>query len=80
MQYWVDNLREPVLFDLAVQKSRESVPHTVFLEIGPKPTLKAHLPDIFPKVCKGVFYLVYHLLIPFIFTLPPIIFRSLSSH
>ncbi|XP_025087737.1 uncharacterized protein LOC112560253 [Pomacea canaliculata] len=49
VQYWVDNLREPVLFDLAVQRSRDSAPHTVFLEIGPKPTLKAHLSDIFPK-------------------------------
>ncbi|KAL8578301.1 hypothetical protein ACOMHN_005692 [Nucella lapillus] len=47
--YWVSNLRKPVLFDQAVLQSRTSQSRQLFVEIGPKPVLRAHLADIFPK-------------------------------
>ncbi|XP_076458184.1 phenolphthiocerol/phthiocerol polyketide synthase subunit C-like [Babylonia areolata] len=49
VDYWVDNLRQPVLFDQAVRQSREAPSRQLFVEIGPKPVLRAHLSDIFPK-------------------------------
>ncbi|KAK7088495.1 hypothetical protein V1264_022408 [Littorina saxatilis] len=49
VDYWVANLRQPVLFDQAVVQSRDPKHKPHFVEIGPKPVLRSHLPDIFPK-------------------------------
>ncbi|KAK7490870.1 hypothetical protein BaRGS_00017926 [Batillaria attramentaria] len=49
-QYWMDHLRQPVLFSKAVSRavSEKKPANTVLLEIGPKPVLPAHLNDMFP--------------------------------
>nr|KAG5709604.1 hypothetical protein BaRGS_001654 [Batillaria attramentaria] len=49
VDYWVGNMRNPVLFHQAISKSWESKQKNVFIEIGPKPVLRAHLGDIFPR-------------------------------
>nr|KAG5702438.1 hypothetical protein BaRGS_027525 [Batillaria attramentaria] len=50
VSYWVDNLRKPVLFRQAMAESLSAgqSSRTVFLEIGPKPVLTAHMKDLFP--------------------------------
>lgn len=49
-RYWTTHLREPVLFSKAVKTARKKNPgKTVFLEIGPRAVLKAHIHDIFPN-------------------------------
>ncbi|XP_060082561.1 phenolphthiocerol/phthiocerol polyketide synthase subunit C-like [Ylistrum balloti] len=45
-EYWQRNVSEPVKLYHALRKSTNEMP-TIFLEIGPKPVLKAHLTDIF---------------------------------
>uniref|UniRef100_A0A2C9MA35 Uncharacterized protein n=1 Tax=Biomphalaria glabrata TaxID=6526 RepID=A0A2C9MA35_BIOGL len=47
--YWVNNMREPVRFYEAVQKSFAKGYKNVYIEIGPKPVMRAHANDIFPK-------------------------------
>ena len=51
VEYWVHNMRKPVLFRQAMRKATEgaSTSVTVALEIGPKPVLKAHMKDLFPS-------------------------------
>ncbi|XP_069139165.1 mycocerosic acid synthase-like [Argopecten irradians] len=44
--YWQQNVANPVLFYQAINESTGNKP-TIFLEIGPRPVLKAHLSDIF---------------------------------
>ncbi|XP_069139183.1 phenolphthiocerol synthesis polyketide synthase type I Pks15/1-like [Argopecten irradians] len=44
--YWQQNVANPVLFHQAIIESTHNKP-TIFLEIGPRPVLKAHLNDIF---------------------------------
>ena len=48
--HWADNMKKPVLFHQAVINSVPSnaSSSTVFLEIGPKPVLRAHMEDLFP--------------------------------
>nr|KAG5702441.1 hypothetical protein BaRGS_027528 [Batillaria attramentaria] len=50
VSYWADNLRKPVLFRQAMAESLSAgqSSRTVFLEIGPKPVLTAHMKDLFP--------------------------------
>ena len=45
-EYWAENVRKPVLFMQSVKKASESNKTNIFLEIGPKAVLKAHLPTI----------------------------------
>ncbi|XP_059176708.1 mycocerosic acid synthase-like [Physella acuta] len=47
--YWVSNMREPVRFFDAVQKTFTKGYKNVYIEIGPKPVMRAHANDIFPK-------------------------------
>lgn len=47
IHYWVDNMRCPVLFHQAIAKSVEAKQKNVFIEIGPRSVLRAHLADIF---------------------------------
>lgn len=46
--YWAKNVTEPVLFHHAIVESKQNFANAIFLEIGPTPVLKAHLPNIFP--------------------------------
>ena len=50
VDYWADNVKNPVLFQQAITGSvaASSPSNTVFLEVGPKPILCAHLQDLFP--------------------------------
>ena len=50
VEYWADNVKNPVLFQQAITGSvaASSASNTVFLEVGPKPVLRAHLQDLFP--------------------------------
>ncbi|XP_021359466.1 probable polyketide synthase 16, partial [Mizuhopecten yessoensis] len=48
-QYWQQNVARPVLFHQALREASNEK-STVFLEIGPKPVLKAHLRDIFQDI------------------------------
>nr|KAG5702434.1 hypothetical protein BaRGS_027521 [Batillaria attramentaria] len=50
VSYWVDNISKPVLFRQAMAESLSAgkSSRTVFLEIGPKPVLTAHMKDLFP--------------------------------
>lgn len=45
--YWSQNLRNPVLFYQALRKASSKNKRNVFVEIGPKPVLAAHLGNIF---------------------------------
>ena len=44
--YWVDNVRKPVRFMQSIKKASEADKTNIFLEIGPKAVLRAHLPSI----------------------------------
>lgn len=48
-EYWANNLRQSVLFYQAVKESHGDSDRTIFIEIGPKPVLRAHLDDIFDE-------------------------------
>ncbi|XP_045209328.2 uncharacterized protein LOC123561167 [Mercenaria mercenaria] len=53
-RYWAENIRQPVRFMHAILKaSREGVTN-VFVEIGPRQVLRAHLPNIMGEILKGV--------------------------
>ncbi|XP_033756249.1 polyketide synthase 19-like [Pecten maximus] len=45
-EYWQQNVARPVMFHQVLEQSTKEK-STLFLEIGPKPVLKAHLSDIF---------------------------------
>ncbi|CAG5126989.1 unnamed protein product [Candidula unifasciata] len=47
-EYWVDNVREPVLIMEALKKSFIDEDNTVYIEVGSKPLMAAHTDDIFP--------------------------------
>ncbi|KAL8592692.1 hypothetical protein ACOMHN_037632 [Nucella lapillus] len=49
--HWVDNVKKPVLFHQAMKESvlSKSSANTVFVEIGPRPVLRAHMHHLFPK-------------------------------
>ena len=44
--YWASNVRDPVLFMQAIKQIYDSLSFNVYLEIGPRPVLKVHLPNI----------------------------------
>ena len=48
--HWADNVKKPVLFHQAMKctVAGKGASNTVFLEIGPKPVLQAHMQDLFP--------------------------------
>lgn len=46
--YWAANVFQPVQFHHAIKEAKKRHSNVVFLEIGPNPVLKAHLPNIFP--------------------------------
>lgn len=46
--YWAANVFQPVQFQNAIKEAKKLHSNVVFLEIGPNPVLKAHLPNIFP--------------------------------
>ncbi|XP_052816270.1 phenolphthiocerol synthesis polyketide synthase type I Pks15/1-like isoform X1 [Mya arenaria] len=48
-EYWAKNVRQSVLFYQSVKRAASNTKHNIFLEIGPKPVLKAHLADIFEE-------------------------------
>ncbi|KAK7507754.1 hypothetical protein BaRGS_00000719 [Batillaria attramentaria] len=50
-QYWVDNLRKPVLMNKAMTTALPEQERSKLLvvEIGPKPVMRSHLQDLFPK-------------------------------
>ncbi|XP_059155767.1 phenolphthiocerol/phthiocerol polyketide synthase subunit C-like [Physella acuta] len=45
--HWVNNLREPVLFYDAIRQTVQKNKTNIYIEIGPKPVLRAHKDDIF---------------------------------
>jgi len=47
--YWSENVKRPVMFFQTLIESSKEQEFNIFLEIGPKPVLRAHLADIFPK-------------------------------
>ncbi|XP_041353512.1 fusarin C synthetase-like [Gigantopelta aegis] len=50
MEYWGKSIREPVQFGKAVVNAIEKDKSNVFVEIGPKPVLSAHIKDLFVDV------------------------------
>ena len=53
-EYWARNVRDPVLLNEAILASSKSNHKNIFIEIGPKPILRAHINDILkqiPAVC-----------------------------
>ncbi|XP_046556235.1 mycocerosic acid synthase-like polyketide synthase [Haliotis rubra] len=44
--YWSKNAREPVKFGAGIKAAIKENAHNVFIEIGPRPVLKAHIGDI----------------------------------
>ncbi|CAL1539754.1 unnamed protein product, partial [Lymnaea stagnalis] len=48
VNYWIDNLRQPVRFYEAVKRTYTEKYPNLFIEIGPKPIMSAHSMDIFP--------------------------------
>ncbi|XP_071114581.1 mycocerosic acid synthase-like [Haliotis cracherodii] len=44
--YWAKNVREPVKFGDGIMAAMKENAHNVFIEIGPRPVLKAHIEDI----------------------------------
>jgi acyl transferase domain-containing protein/NAD(P)-dependent dehydrogenase (short-subunit alcohol dehydrogenase family) len=48
--HWADNMKKPVLFRQAILQSLpQSTANLMFLELGPKPILRAHMPALFPE-------------------------------
>ena len=45
-QYWSKNVRQPVLFYQSIEKATFVDKRNIFIEIGPRQVLKAHLSDI----------------------------------
>ncbi|KAK6170827.1 hypothetical protein SNE40_019127 [Patella caerulea] len=48
-EYWAKNIRNPVLFHQSIVEVHEPDKMNIFIEIGPKPILKAHLRKIFEQ-------------------------------
>ncbi|XP_046551205.1 hybrid PKS-NRPS synthetase pytA-like [Haliotis rubra] len=48
-EYWGTNVRNPVQFASGIQNSTSDNHLNAFIEIGPKPVLKAHMGDIFQE-------------------------------
>ncbi|KAK6172216.1 hypothetical protein SNE40_015928 [Patella caerulea] len=48
-EYWSKNIRNPVLFHQSIVEVHEPDKLNIFIEIGPKPILKAHLGKIFEQ-------------------------------
>ncbi|XP_076462907.1 phenolphthiocerol/phthiocerol polyketide synthase subunit C-like [Babylonia areolata] len=48
-EYWAKNIRQPVLLNQAMTGVVRGSPKAVFLEIGPRPVLQAHLKNMFPS-------------------------------
>ncbi|KAK3100179.1 hypothetical protein FSP39_015820 [Pinctada imbricata] len=46
--YWTKNVTGKVKFYQAVLASRKANPNSIYLEIGPSPVLRPHVPKIFP--------------------------------
>ncbi|BFZ24038.1 hypothetical protein BsWGS_27077 [Bradybaena similaris] len=46
--YWVDNIREPVLSLDAIRKSSTGKENIIYIEVGSKPLMASHIEDIFP--------------------------------
>ncbi|XP_046333751.2 reducing polyketide synthase BOA6-like [Haliotis rufescens] len=44
--YWSKNVRAPVKFGEGIKAAMKENAHNVFIEIGPRPVLKAHIDDI----------------------------------
>ena len=47
-EYWGENIKNPVMFSQVLQLASEPTAFNIIVEVGPKPVLRAHLPDIFP--------------------------------
>ncbi|KAK6183409.1 hypothetical protein SNE40_010898 [Patella caerulea] len=52
--YWSKNIRNPVLFHQSIVEVHEPDKMNIFIEIGPKPILKAHLGNIFEQPLVAV--------------------------
>ncbi|KAH9495218.1 hypothetical protein Btru_015701 [Bulinus truncatus] len=45
--YWGENLREPVRFYDAIRAAYKTNSHNVYIDLSPRPVLRAHMQDIF---------------------------------
>ncbi|XP_069131978.1 phenolphthiocerol/phthiocerol polyketide synthase subunit C-like [Argopecten irradians] len=54
-KYWKDNVRMPVLLQQGIETASKSGPFNIYVEIGPRPVLRAHLPDIMDPKESGAF-------------------------
>ncbi|KAK3609465.1 hypothetical protein CHS0354_020401 [Potamilus streckersoni] len=50
--YWARNVRHPVKFSQAIKQSSREDCLNIFIEIGPKPVLNAHIKSILPSADK----------------------------
>ena len=46
VEYWAQNIRNPVLMKEAILCSMKDKQNNIFLEVGPKPVIRAHINDI----------------------------------
>ncbi|XP_033751244.1 phthiocerol/phenolphthiocerol synthesis polyketide synthase type I PpsD-like [Pecten maximus] len=53
--YWKRNVRMPVLLQQGIETASKSGPYNIYVEIGPRPVLRAHLPDIIDPKEAGAF-------------------------
>ena len=53
-KYWAENIRKPVLFMDAIVRSSDKNALNVFIEIGPRPVLRAHLANIMGSKLRGI--------------------------
>ncbi|KAL4229457.1 hypothetical protein ACF0H5_012495 [Mactra antiquata] len=53
-RYWADNIRQPVRFMHAILKASAEDSNNIFVEIGPRQVLRAHLANILGNKLKGL--------------------------
>ncbi|XP_055895701.1 uncharacterized protein LOC106056651 [Biomphalaria glabrata] len=53
--YWAENLREPVRFYDAIRHTYNANQNNLYIEISPRPVLKAHMQDIFKEENVEIF-------------------------
>ncbi|OWF43458.1 fusarin C synthetase-like [Mizuhopecten yessoensis] len=54
-EYWKKNVRMPVLLQNGIEAAKKEGPFNIYVEIGPRPVLRAHLPDIIEPKEAGAF-------------------------
>ncbi|XP_053405378.1 uncharacterized protein LOC123565498 [Mercenaria mercenaria] len=53
--YWKDNMRRPVQFEKAIKSAFQEDKYNIYIEIGPRPVLRAHAKNIFADTNFEVF-------------------------